>query len=91
VAIVVGLVILGLFPLAVRRTGARGRRLLTVFVVVWLVACAGDLTVGVSHGYGFGEEFAIHLLIFAVPAAAALVLARTAGPWLRLSSRPAPA
>jgi hypothetical protein len=78
VAIVVGLVTLGLFLLAARRPGARRRRLLTVFVVVWLVACAGDLTVGVSHGYGFGEEFAIHLLIFAVPAAAALVWARTA-------------
>jgi hypothetical protein len=78
VAIVVGLVVLGLFLLAARRPGARGRRLLTVFVVVWLVACAADLTVGVTHGYGFGEELAIHLLIFAVPAAAALVLARTA-------------
>jgi len=77
IAIVVGLVILGLFLLAARRTVARGPRLLTVFVVLWLVACAADLVVGVSHGYGFGEELAIHLLIFAVPAAAALVLART--------------
>ena len=78
IAIVLGLIILGLFLLAARRPGAGGPRLLTVFVVVWLVACAADLTVGVTHGYGFGEELAIHLLIFAVPAAAALVLARTA-------------
>ena len=41
------------------------------------MACAADLVIGVSHGYGFGEELAIHLLIFAVPAAAALVLGRT--------------
>jgi hypothetical protein len=78
VAIVVGLVVLGLFLLAARRPGARGHRLFTVFAVVWLVACAADLTVGVTQGYSFGEELAIHLLIFAVPAAAALVLARTA-------------
>jgi hypothetical protein len=77
IAIVVGLVILGLFLLAARRPGAGGPRLFTVFVVLWLVACAIDMAVGISHGYGFGEELAIHLLIFAVPAAAALVLART--------------
>jgi hypothetical protein len=49
-----------------------------VAIVVVLVTLGLFRTVGVPHGYGFGEEFAIHLLIFAVPAAAALVLVRTA-------------
>ena len=46
------------------------------FVVVWLVIAVANLWVGVARaGYSVGEEMPIFLLIFAVPAAAA-VLAR---------------
>ena len=47
-----------------------------LFVVVWLVIAVANLWVGVARaGYSVGEEMPIFLLIFALPAAAA-VLAR---------------
>jgi len=44
------------------------------FVAAWLVATVFNLWVGVSHaGYSVREELPILLLLFAVPAAAALL------------------
>jgi hypothetical protein len=47
------------------------------FIVFWLLIAAFDLWVGVSKaGYTVADELPIFLLIFAVPAAAAVILKR---------------
>lgn len=46
-----------------------------VFLVVWFALTAFNLWVGMSHaGYSFAAEAPIWLLLFGVPAAAALTL-----------------
>lgn len=46
-----------------------------VFVALWLLATAANLYVGVARaGYSFMEELPIFLLLFGVPAIAALLL-----------------
>lgn len=48
---------------------------LGAFAVLWLAIAAFNMWVGVSKaGYSAGEEFPIFLLIFAVPAAVAMIL-----------------
>jgi len=43
------------------------------FVVLWCVAAAANMWVGVSHaGYSFREELPIFLLIFLLPSAVAV-------------------
>jgi hypothetical protein len=43
------------------------------FVVIWCVAAAANMWIGVSHaGYSFREELPIFLLIFVLPAAVAM-------------------
>ncbi len=45
------------------------------FIVLWLLATGFNLWVGVNRaGYAFGEELPIMLLLFAVPAAVAIVV-----------------
>lgn len=45
------------------------------FVLVWLLATVFNLWVGVSHaGYSVREELPIMLLLFAVPAAVAVLV-----------------
>jgi hypothetical protein len=53
---------------------------MAAFGVVWFVACVVDLFVGVWHGYSWTEEALVHLVIYAVPVAAAVVLARRDAP-----------
>jgi hypothetical protein len=44
------------------------------FIVIWLLVSTANLWVGVTKaGYGVSEELPIFLLIFAVPAVAALI------------------
>jgi hypothetical protein len=46
-----------------------------VFVVIWFIAAAVNLWVGVSKaGYSFTEELPIFLLIFLLPAVVAAVI-----------------
>jgi hypothetical protein len=53
--------------------GASGT--IALFLVVWLALAAGNLYLGVTQaGYSVREELPIFLLIFLVPAAAALLL-----------------
>jgi hypothetical protein len=48
-----------------------------VFVVVWFIAAAVNLWMGVSRaGYSFGEELPIFLLIFLLPALVAVIVWR---------------
>jgi hypothetical protein len=43
-----------------------------VFVILWLLASAANLWIGVTKaGYSFGEELPIFLLIFLLPAVVA--------------------
>ncbi|MGZ5091003.1 MAG: hypothetical protein ACXWCY_21270 [Burkholderiales bacterium] len=44
------------------------------FIALWFMIAAANMWVGVAKaGYSFGEELPIFLLIFAVPAAAAIL------------------
>jgi hypothetical protein len=55
--------------------GGSLRLAVIAFCVVWFVIAAGNLWIGVSSaGYSFIEELPIFLLIFGVPAVAALVV-----------------
>lgn len=58
---------------------ARAARL---FLPVWLLASAINLWFGMKHGgYSFGEEARVFLVVFAIPAAAAMLI------WWRVSRR----
>ncbi len=39
------------------------------FSLVWLAVCAWNLSIGLSHGYGLGEELLVHAVLFGVPVA----------------------
>jgi hypothetical protein len=46
-----------------------------VFVIVWLIASATNMWIGVTRaGYSWGEELPIFLVIFLVPAIVALIV-----------------
>lgn len=76
VLIVIGLALLALMT-GLSRPARRPLAAL-VFVGLWLVACAINLAVGLSHGYSLGEELGIHLVLFGVPAGAAWFVRRRA-------------
>ncbi len=45
----------------------------TAFVVIWFLAAAANMWIGVTQaGYSFKEELPVFLLIFLLPAAAAI-------------------
>jgi hypothetical protein len=63
-----GLVLLALCIVVGRATGAR------LFLPLWLVAAGVNLWFGVSRaGYSLAEEAPVFLIVFGVPAAAALL------------------
>jgi hypothetical protein len=72
-----GLVLLAIFVLIGRFAGspaAMGKASL-YFLPVWFLAAAVNMWIGVAKaGYSVGEEAPIFALIFAVPAAVALVV-----------------
>jgi hypothetical protein len=79
--IVLGLVVLGVWYALARRRGARAvSTSLTAFGVVWFIACVVDTFVGIWAGYSWVEEALIHLVIFVIPVAVAVVLARRGVP-----------
>jgi len=54
---------------------ARMKSAALVFIAVWFIAAAANMYIGVTRaGYSFMEELPIFLLLFGVPAIAALVL-----------------
>jgi hypothetical protein len=54
---------------------ARLKAAAVLFIVLWFVATAANMYVGVARaGYSFMEELPIFLLLFGVPAAIALIL-----------------
>jgi hypothetical protein len=76
VVIGVGLVILGLsVSLGHVLAGAAGAaKFALYFLPVWLLAAGANMLIGIrSAGYSASEEFPVLLVVFAVPASAALV------------------
>ena len=77
IIIMLGLVLLALW-IGVARALAGGdplqvRKAVRSFIGIWFVVALGNLAIGVTKvGYGVLEELPIFLLIFGVPAAAAL-------------------
>lgn len=69
VGLVIGLLALRLTP-ASRRGLAAG-----LFSGGWLLACAYNLRIGLSHGYSLQEELPIHALLYGVPVIAAVIYA----------------
>ena len=73
----IGFVLLGLCAGLGWFTGGaiRLRLAALVFIALWFVATAVNMYIGVTRaGYSFREELPIFLLLFGVPAAAALIL-----------------
>lgn len=72
--IAVGLILLGAFVWIGRALG-NGPKAALYFLPVWLAAAGVNLWFGVSKGgYSVRDEAPIFLLVFAVPAAAALLM-----------------
>ncbi len=74
-----GLVLLGLFVLVARAAAgsasARIARAALWFLPVWLAAAAANMWMGVARaGYSVAEETPIFAIIFAIPAAAAVLV-----------------
>ena len=77
--LVAGLLLMGAFLLIGRLFTAQfaeaSRIALWGFVAVWLVLAALNMWAGVAKaGYSLAEELPVFLLIFAVPAASALLI-----------------
>jgi hypothetical protein len=49
----------------------------TTFLTLWLVACVFDAQRGIRAGYAVSAEALIHSFLFVVPAAIAVLLARS--------------
>ncbi len=84
IVIAVGLLILaGALVLGHTAGGAAGAaRAALWFLPVWLLGAALNMHIGVSRaGYAIGDEAPVFLLVFAAPAALALLL------WRRLAHR----
>lgn len=72
-----GFVLLALCLVAGRFAGQPPRRALTVFAVLWLIATAINMWIGVTRaGYSVAEELPIFLGLFAVPVVVGVVIAR---------------
>ncbi len=79
--ILAGFALLGLCLLLGRTSGgadrARRAKAALIFIPLWLVGAAVNLWFGVSQaGYSVAEELPIFLVVFAIPAAVAVVLWR---------------
>ncbi|HEY8610698.1 MAG TPA: hypothetical protein VIL69_05325 [Roseomonas sp.] len=77
--IVAGLVLLGLFLVGAHLAGHALPAAMRLFVPIWFLATVANLWVGVTEaGYTAVEELPILLLVFGVPAGAALIASRLA-------------
>jgi hypothetical protein len=81
IIIAAGLVLLGAMIFAARRSGAASiKRAAMWFLPVWFAAAAVNMWIGVARaGYSVTEELPIFVVIFGLPAAAALLV------WWRFS------
>ncbi len=79
IIIVIGFVMwgvcLGLAKLLANASAASISIATTIFIVVWFLIAAANLWMGVARaGYSFSDELPIFLLIFLLPAAAAVIV-----------------
>ena len=73
IIIAAGLVLAALFVFGGRFIGQTAALGAKIFIPLWFIAAAVNLWLGVAKaGYSFMEELPIFLVIFAVPAAAAV-------------------
>jgi hypothetical protein len=77
--LVAGLLLMGAFLVIGRLFSGQfpdaSRWCTSAFVLIWLAVAAVNMWTGVTKaGYSVGEELPIFLLIFAVPAAAAIMI-----------------
>ncbi len=73
----IGFALLGVFAgvAAFAGGGAKLKTAMLAFVGLWFIAAAVNLYIGVAHaGYSFMEELPIFLVIFGLPAVAALIV-----------------
>ena len=78
--IVGGLALLAVVSILGKLAGVGISRAALWFIPIWLVCAAVNMWVGVSRaGYSVAAEFPIFLIVFAVPAALALVVRRKLG------------
>ncbi|GEN24265.1 hypothetical protein HCU01_22140 [Halomonas cupida] len=63
------IIVIGLLVVRLMRYLAPGGRYAAMwgFSLVWLLVCAWNLSVGLSHGYALGEELLVHAFLFAIP------------------------
>jgi hypothetical protein len=74
IVIVIGFVLLVVCALVGRGLGASPGTAAIVFLPLWLLGAAINMYLGVKRaGYSVRDEFPIFLVVFAVPAAVALV------------------
>jgi len=77
IIIAIGLALLGVFVIVGRVSGLGLARLVPWFVVLWMLVAGVNLWIGVARaGYSISEELPIFLIIFGIPAAAAIALSR---------------
>ena len=75
--VVGGLVLLGFMLAIAKVAGASRATTVTVFLAVWLAAALVNMWIGVTRaGYTVGQELPILLVVFGVPAAAAILARR---------------
>ena len=80
IVIAIGLVLLAGCALAARVVGAGVGKAALWFLPIWLMGAGMNMWIGVNRvGYSVAQEFPIFLVVFAVPALAALLLRWRAG------------
>jgi hypothetical protein len=79
IVVAAGLALLGLCLLLAKLTGFALPQAALLFLPLWLIGAAINMYLGVkSAGYSFAEEAPVFLVVFALPALAAL------GVWWRM-------
>jgi hypothetical protein len=76
VALLVGVLLALAFVYGARWMGIGRIVTLATFLTLWLVACVFDAQRGIRAGYAASTEALIHAVLFVVPAAIAVLLAR---------------
>lgn len=66
---------LGVAKLFANASAASVRRATTIFVVIWILAAATNMWIGVARaGYAFSDELPVFLLIVLLPVSTAILV-----------------
>jgi hypothetical protein len=77
IALLIGSALALIFVFGARRMDIGRIVTVSTFLILWLIACVVDAQRGIRAGYAASTETLIHGLLFVVPAAIALLLARS--------------